>query len=258
MHEHPMIGAWRFDSASSSLDDGETRRILEYRAANTLDLLCRRRGEVVSKQEILNHVWQGRLVSGNSVAVVVADLRRALNDDAKAPRHIVTVAKRGYRLMPAEPAIEPVPTSVVPSPRRWWLACGAALCGVAAVGLIRAPEPPKPILLVHEVRNETGRPDDAALASSLQELVTFRMARVHGLRTVTSIRAGAGEPPELELDSRLIRWNGIPTLAMTASERGSGTVIWSEMAEGNPERIASATLASLDDLERRLRMRKSE
>jgi two-component system alkaline phosphatase synthesis response regulator PhoP len=63
--------------------------------------LLRARGAVVSRLELMEGVW------GYSAAVVtrtidthVAELRRKLEDDPAAPRHILTVRKTGYRLAP--------------------------------------------------------------------------------------------------------------------------------------------------------------
>ena len=64
-----------------------------------LFLLLERRGQVVSREEILERVWgKGVFVdSENSINVAVRKIRRALNDDADAPRFIITVPSRGYR-----------------------------------------------------------------------------------------------------------------------------------------------------------------
>lgn len=61
--------------------------------------LARRRGAVASRQELLLDVWGHRsAVVSRTVDTHVAELRRKLEDDAAAPRHILTVRKRGYRL----------------------------------------------------------------------------------------------------------------------------------------------------------------
>ena len=86
--EEHHIGDWRFDVAGAALVGPTGERRLEHRAARTLELLCRRRGETVTHREILAEVWESRAVSRNSVAVVIADLRRLLGDDAGDPRHI--------------------------------------------------------------------------------------------------------------------------------------------------------------------------
>ena len=123
------IGRWRFDAALGSLSDGSEVHRLELRAAATLAVLCRRRGEVVTRQELLGEVWQGRAVSPNSVAVVIADLRRHLGDDAKAPVLLLTLAKRGYRLAPEPIATAPVPTVPTQPRRRKW----PILTGISAL-----------------------------------------------------------------------------------------------------------------------------
>src|SRR5688500_10958161 len=103
------IGDWTFDPDANELHRGDERRRLEHRAARTLELLCSRPGQVVTPDEIVAHVWNGRAISANSVPVVISDLRQALEDDARSPRYIETVAKRGYRLLGERPAEAPPP-----------------------------------------------------------------------------------------------------------------------------------------------------
>src|ERR1700726_2573466 len=64
-----------------------------------LCLLVERGGQLVTREEILERVWgKGVFVdSENSINTAVRKIRRALNDDADAPRFIITVPARGYR-----------------------------------------------------------------------------------------------------------------------------------------------------------------
>ncbi len=69
-----------------------------------LDLLCllvERRGQLVTREEILERVWgKGVFVdSENSINTAVRKVRRALSDDPEAPRFVVTVPARGYRFV---------------------------------------------------------------------------------------------------------------------------------------------------------------
>lgn len=64
------------------------------RAFDLLDLLVRHADRVVSKEEIFEAVWPGLAVQPNNLQVHVWTLRRILGASA-----IVTVARRGYRLM---------------------------------------------------------------------------------------------------------------------------------------------------------------
>jgi two-component system, OmpR family, alkaline phosphatase synthesis response regulator PhoP len=61
--------------------------------------LLRRQGGVAARLELLAEVWGHRAaVMTRTVDMHVAQLRRKLEDDPAAPRHIVTVWKAGYRL----------------------------------------------------------------------------------------------------------------------------------------------------------------
>jgi two-component system alkaline phosphatase synthesis response regulator PhoP len=61
--------------------------------------LVRRRGAVASRVELLTEVWgYSAAVLSRTVDTHVAELRRKLEDDLQAPRHLLTVRKAGYRL----------------------------------------------------------------------------------------------------------------------------------------------------------------
>lgn len=71
---------------------------LSGRQIDLLAALVSQRGEVVSKNELLNRVWPGQAVEENNAAVHVSALRRAIGREA-----IVTVAGQGYRFaLPVE------------------------------------------------------------------------------------------------------------------------------------------------------------
>ncbi len=62
-------------------------------------ILAEHAGEVVSRQQIIDAVWRQEFVSDATVSGTIAKLRKALGDDARNPRYIETLAKRGYRLL---------------------------------------------------------------------------------------------------------------------------------------------------------------
>ncbi len=68
------------------------------------DLLCAllgRRGAVISRRELLREVWgYSAGATSRTVDTHIANLRRKLEEDPSAPRHILTVWKAGYRLQP--------------------------------------------------------------------------------------------------------------------------------------------------------------
>jgi TolB-like protein/DNA-binding winged helix-turn-helix (wHTH) protein len=93
------VGAWCVDPRTGQMSrDGEVVRV-EARTLKLLMYLAERSGEVVSIDELLNHVWSGVVVSPDSVYQGVAALRRMLGDDAKQPQYIATVPRLGYRMV---------------------------------------------------------------------------------------------------------------------------------------------------------------
>ena len=66
-----------------------------------LELLARNPGRLVSQQEVLRSVWgPGYERETHYLRVYLAQLRRKLEDDPGDPRHLVTEAGMGYRLVP--------------------------------------------------------------------------------------------------------------------------------------------------------------
>ncbi len=80
------------------IKDGEAAPV-EPKAFRVLLYLLRNPGRLVTKDEILNAVWNDCSVSDNSLTRSVATLRRVLKDDVHEPRYIATVHTVGYRFL---------------------------------------------------------------------------------------------------------------------------------------------------------------
>ncbi|HVO48421.1 MAG TPA: winged helix-turn-helix domain-containing protein, partial [Steroidobacteraceae bacterium] len=72
---------------------------LEPRCMNLLVCLAEHAGQVMSVERLLDEVWKDVVVNPDSVYQTVASLRRVLKDDAREPRYIDNVVRRGYRLI---------------------------------------------------------------------------------------------------------------------------------------------------------------
>src|SRR5438552_4635840 len=93
------IGDWCVNPSSRQISrDGETARV-EERAMRLLLCLAQHAGELISIDDLLNHVWSDVTVSPDSVYQAVASLRRLLGDDPKQPTYIATVPRLGYRMV---------------------------------------------------------------------------------------------------------------------------------------------------------------
>lgn len=57
-------------------------------------------GRVISREELFDALWHGRVVEDTALRLAVNALRKALRDESKTPRYIQTACKRGYRFIP--------------------------------------------------------------------------------------------------------------------------------------------------------------
>jgi Tol biopolymer transport system component/DNA-binding winged helix-turn-helix (wHTH) protein len=72
---------------------------IEPKAFRVLVYLLRNPGRLVTKNELLDAVWEATSVSENSLTRSIASLRRQLGDDAREPKFIATVHTEGYRFV---------------------------------------------------------------------------------------------------------------------------------------------------------------
>jgi len=96
------FGPFTFDSGQKLLfRDGEPVPLMP-KTADLLHALLERRGEVVSKAELMKLVWPDAQVEETGLARNVSLLRKALGDEGAESRFIETVPKRGYRFLAEE------------------------------------------------------------------------------------------------------------------------------------------------------------
>lgn len=121
---------------------------LEPKAFDVLVFLLSHAGQLVTKQQILDAVWQGTAVSDNALTRVVAQLRKALGDDARESRFLETVPTRGYRwIAPVAQTQQRVSTELVEARRGRVFTIG--ILGAAAVAawlwFDRGADAPRPV-----------------------------------------------------------------------------------------------------------------
>ncbi len=113
---------------------------------DVLVVLASHRGGVVTRDQLVDAVWDGRFVADETIVAKIKILRNKLGDDSRNPKYIETVQKRGYRLkMPVElpDAREPEQRSA-PYLQIPWPLLVAGL-SVLAIAIIFLWPPSKPI-----------------------------------------------------------------------------------------------------------------
>jgi len=102
-----MLGELRVEPASLRVVWPNGREeFLQLRIMHLLTMLVENAGQCVSREALIERVWEGRFVDEQVLTRAVSDLRKALGDSPKSPRYVATVPKRGYRLLAAMTRLE--------------------------------------------------------------------------------------------------------------------------------------------------------
>lgn len=94
-----FVADWRVRPALGQLERGDVCVSVEPRAMQVLACLARHAPNVVSKQRLMREVWGDAFVTDEVMTHAIWELRKAFGDEAKNPRYIQTLARKGYRLV---------------------------------------------------------------------------------------------------------------------------------------------------------------
>ncbi len=96
------LGPWRIDLERATVAIGVDASGLSPRAESLLLLLCRHANELVTREQILENVWAGRVVEDAAITNCIWQIRKALGEHGK--EILQTRAKRGYVMSIAQSA----------------------------------------------------------------------------------------------------------------------------------------------------------
>jgi DNA-binding winged helix-turn-helix (wHTH) protein len=180
-----LFGAFELDLSTGELRSIEAPDpkvvVLREQVFQVLRLLLEREGKIVTREEIKSRLWSDDTIVDfdHSINATIKTLRRALGDSADNPRYVETLARRGYRLMPAIEYLEAVPETapveviakaLPPRGRTRWAWVTGVLIAIGALGVWRYEVYRHPITLaptdtivLADIDNRTNDPvfDDA-------------------------------------------------------------------------------------------------
>jgi DNA-binding winged helix-turn-helix (wHTH) protein len=171
-HSALQVGRWQVQPTLNQVRDGSTVRHLEPQVMDLLVFLASHEDRVVSKDEIIEGVWEGRFIAEATLTRSIADLRRALGDNRQQPQYIETIAKRGYRLVAGVSGLDR---------RAEW----PAQTDAAGSRPILSSEP---CLVVLPLTN-LGLESDQYFCDGLTEEIINTLTRLAGLRVISRISA---------------------------------------------------------------------
>ncbi|HKU14234.1 MAG TPA: winged helix-turn-helix domain-containing protein [Steroidobacteraceae bacterium] len=105
------LGDWLVRPSLATIERGSAAVHVTPRSMAVLIYLADARGEVVSRNDILDAVWPGMSVTPDALSQCVVELRKAFRDDPKHPAVIQTIPKLGLRLLTPVTPVTPVATA---------------------------------------------------------------------------------------------------------------------------------------------------
>ena len=93
------FGDFALDTDSLELSQGGAPVDVEPQVFSLLACLIENRARVVSKDELIEMVWDGRIASDRTLNTRINSVRRAVGDDGKRQAVIKTFPRRGFRFV---------------------------------------------------------------------------------------------------------------------------------------------------------------
>ena len=253
------------DRARREVRRGQTVIPLTKMSYQMLLVLADAAPAVVTHEELINRIWNGRVVSPETVTQRVKLLRAALGDDASRPRYIALVRGEGYRLIPEVAVSHPNALSQLQAPEHSWariIAVSAAVAVVATAAMWFLFEPvarDRPASLpeiaqsirpnsvaVLPFENASLDPNDTYISDGMASILIDQLSHVDELNVVA--RSSSVVFRDHNLDSMAIAARlGVETLVEGSLEHDgesfritagivdgeSGFQTWSETFEGD-------------------------
>lgn len=161
------VGCWLVQPRLNTVSRDGARVQLEPKVMEVLVCLARHAGEPLSKEKLIQIVWPGTFVTDDVLKRCISQLRHVFEDNARDPRTIETIPKRGYRLvMPivlvttaeqqlttASGAKASTPTRQFPW--RWVAGVSAGIFAlVALVTWLRSPPPSPKVKAIKQITHD--------------------------------------------------------------------------------------------------------
>jgi len=172
------LGEWEILPGHGVLRRGDQEERPEPKVFEVLMALAKRDTNLVTKQELIEEVWDGRPTSDEPIARCISQLRGHLDDRQTPHQYIETLQRRGYRLkqhveLHHPPEIAPSVASegeAGPGPRMWKAVAATLAIGFVAIAAFTwFTPPPARSIAVMPFENLSGQESDEYLVLGFKE-----------------------------------------------------------------------------------------
>jgi DNA-binding winged helix-turn-helix (wHTH) protein/TolB-like protein len=94
-----VLGEWTVWPNAGQIEQNGSKSHIEPKLVEVLLLLAQMPGQVVSREQLLDHAWQRQVVCDEALTRTISELRTLLGDSSSERRYIRTIPKRGYSLI---------------------------------------------------------------------------------------------------------------------------------------------------------------
>jgi DNA-binding winged helix-turn-helix (wHTH) protein/TolB-like protein len=193
------IGDWEVLPLRGVLRNGEQEERPEPRVFGVLIALAMRNGDLVTRDELVDELWDGRPTSDEPINRCLSQLRGHLGDKSRPHRYVETLTRRGYRLIqpvvllrPADEAVAPEAGSVASSR---WKPVVAAVAVAAVAWVVWTQIPPGDFRSIGVMPFENASPDPANdyLVSGFKDELVHTLHNIPNLSVKSSRVARSGQ-----------------------------------------------------------------
>ncbi|MEL6860908.1 MAG: winged helix-turn-helix domain-containing protein [Pseudomonadota bacterium] len=249
---------FRFETFELDLEKRELRDAGEVQASEPqvlrlLEFLITNRHRVVSKDDLTEHVWEGRFVSDSVINSRISTARGLIGDDGKAQRLIKTLHRQGFRFVGDVTGDEAAPVQVVSEPK-------------PIIEEQIAPPSTKPSIAILPFRLVGVAGPHAGIAEALPYELISELSRMRWLRVIargTSFQFRESDPDVVAIGKQLnIRYclTGLVevmgssiNVIVEVAETENANIVWSQHFRSDVggvheirEQITSSVAASLE------------
>lgn len=236
-----IFGDFELDTELFELRCAGEPRPVEPQVFDLLLYLVRNRDRIVSRQELLDELWAGKVVTESTLSSRIKAVRQALDDSGREQRHIATYNRRGYRFVaPAEQRAGPVEQNES-------LLRDSALAGSEALGSaclfpqLSGQDNDRSVLAVLPFSHSHGNDEVAWIAEVLGEDIGIQLARIPGFlvlsrntsahyrnREICIDQIGRELGADYVVEGSVWAIDGNLRVVVQLLETASGSLLWSE------------------------------